>query len=55
MSESKVTLAEWYVEFVRLAEAVGWPPTGDMEDYRDAYEDDLTPKDFLCDDISYWA
>ena len=51
----KQTLEEWYVEFQVLLKQydLEWMDTGDLLDYEEAHEDELSPRDYIGDEISY--
>ena len=47
-----MTFCEWYNTFARLAEGVDWP-VADLANYRDFYDDEISPEDALSIEISY--
>lgn len=53
MTNKENTLEEWYTEFERLSKKHGWCATGNAEDYRENYEEGLTPMDTLNDEYNY--
>jgi len=47
MSTEKLTMAQWHAELVRLAGPDDWPVDDDPEEYAEAYNDDITPAEYL--------
>jgi len=53
-NRNKISINDWYAELQALAAGANcpWICTGDAKDYQDAYDQGLTPVEYLDDEIS---
>jgi len=54
---NKLTWEEWHIILRKVCENFNVPEVADNdpEVWRDAYEDDISPRDALTEEMSYWG
>ena len=53
MTHEKQTLVQWYNELERISRLAKWPTCSDPDECFVAWEDGMTPADYLEMDMSY--